>query len=367
MSEWNSFITEKAKNLEEETIQWRTYFHENPELSSEEFETAAFLKQEAENCGLKIEEVPNSTGFTALLDTNKPGKTLGIRTDMDALPVEEHAENLAGERKYISKNPGVLHACGHDGHMAILLTSMNILCGMKDHLSGKIYFIFEEGEEIGAGIEAMVAHLKDKKLDAVYGNHLAAFLDSGKVAVDAGPKMSGANLLEFTIHGESGHASRPDLAVNPVFAAAQVLTAVTNACANQVDVTKTVTLSLTQIHGGSAHNVIPNDDSIGGSVSFYDVEEGKRATEILTKVANLTAEAHNCSVSFVNNSQVTANPVINDAHLAEIAEKGVEEVLPGAQEQGVDWFASEPFNRYQSLAPALFTFIGMRNETYGSC
>lgn len=366
MSEWNSFITEKAKNLEEETIQWRTYFHENPELSSEEFETAALLKQEAENCGLKIEEVPNSTGFTALLDTNKPGKTLGIRTDMDALPVEEHAENLAGERKYISKKHGFMHACGHDGHMAILLTSMKILCGMKDHLSGKIYFIFEEGEEIGAGIEAMVAHLKDKKLDAVYGNHLAAFLDSGKVAVDAGPKMSGANLLEFTIHGESGHASRPDLAVNPVFAAAQVLTALTNAWANQVDVTKTVTLSLTQIHGGSAHNVIPNDVSIGGSLRFYDVEEGKRATEILTKVASLTAEAHNCSVSFVDNSQVTANPVINDAHLAEIAEKGVEEVLPGAQEQGVDWFASEPFNRYQSLAPTLFTFIGMRNETYGS-
>lgn len=366
MSEWNSFITEKAKNLEEETIQWRTYFHENPELSSEEFETAALLKQEAENCGLKIEEVPNSTGFTALLDTNKPGKTLGIRTDMDALPVEEHAENLAGERKYISKKPGFMHACGHDGHMAILLTSMKILCGMKDHLSGKIYFIFEEGEEIGAGIEAMVAHLKDKKLDAVYGNHLAAFLDSGKVAVDAGPKMSGANLLEFTIHGESGHASRPDLAVNPVFAAAQVLTALTNAWANQVDVTKTVTLSLTQIHGGSAHNVIPNDVSIGGSLRFYDVEEGKRATEILTKVASLTAEAHNCNVSFVDNSQVTANPVINDAHLAEIAEKGVEEVLPGAQEQGVDWFASEPFNRYQSLAPTLFTFIGMRNETYGS-
>src|SRR5699024_8014422 len=164
----------------------------------------------------------------------------------------------------------------------------------------------------------------------------------------------------------SGHAARPDLAVNPVFAAAQVLTALTNAWANQVDVTKTVTLSLTQIHGGSAHNVIPHDVSIGGSLRFYDVEEGKRATEILTKVANLTAEAHTCSVSLVNNSQVTANPVINDAHLAEIAEKGVEEVLPGAQEQGVDWFASEPFNRYQSLAPALFTFIGMRNETYGS-
>lgn len=366
MQDLNNFITAKAKTLEKETIQWRTYFHENPELSSEEFETAAFLKKEAKKYGLEIEDVPNSTGFTALLDTNKPGKTLGIRTDMDALPVEEHAENLVGKRKYISKKNGLMHACGHDGHMAILLTTMNILNEMRDQLSGKVYFIFEEGEEIGAGIEAMVAHLKDKSLDAVYGNHLAAFLDSGKVAVDAGPKMSGANLLEFTVHGKSGHASRPDLAVNPVFAAAQVLTALTNAWANQVDVTKTVTLSLTQIHGGSAHNVIPNEVSIGGSLRFYDVEEGKRATEILTKVASLTAEAHNCKVTFADNDQVTANPVMNDEFLAKIAERGVEEVLPGAQEQGVDWFASEPFNQYQSLAPTLFTFIGIRNKAYGS-
>ena len=367
MPDLNSLIIEKAKAWEEETIQLRTYFHENPEMSSEEFATAAFLKEEIQRLGLDVEEVPGSTtGFTALLDTGKPGKTLGIRTDMDALPVTEHAENLVSKRAYISKNPGVMHACGHDGHMAILLTTMKIMHEMKDQLTGKIYFIFEEGEEIGAGIEAMVAHLADKKLDAVYGNHLAAFLDSGKVAVDEGPKMAGANLLEFFVHGQSGHASRPDLAVNPVFAAAQVLTALTNAWANQVDVTKTVTLSLTQIHGGSAHNVIPNEVSLGGSLRFFDVEEGERATEILKKVATLTAEAHNCTMTFVDNDQVTASPVINDARLAELAEAGVEEVLPGAQEQGVEWFASEPFNQYQRLAPVLFTFIGIRNEAFGS-
>src|SRR5699024_12083645 len=109
--------------------------------------------------------------------------------------------------KYISKNPGVMHACGHDGHMAILLTTMKIMHEMKDQLAGKIYFIFEEGEEIVAGIDAMFAHLADKKLDAVYGNHLAALLYSRKVAVDEGAKVPGACLLELSVPGQSVHAS----------------------------------------------------------------------------------------------------------------------------------------------------------------
>src|SRR5699024_4448398 len=174
MPDLNSLIIEKAKAWEEETIQLRTYFHKNPEMSSEEFATAAFLKEEIHRFGLEVEEVPGSTtGFTALLDTRKPGKTLGIRTDMDALPVTEHTEKLVSKRTYISKNPGNMHACKHEGHIAILLTTIKIMHEMKDQLAGKIYFIYEEGEEIGAGIEAMVVYLADKKLDAVYGNHLA--------------------------------------------------------------------------------------------------------------------------------------------------------------------------------------------------
>src|SRR5699024_238356 len=111
-------------------------------------------------------------------------------------------DNLAGKRKYISKNPGVMHACGHDGHMAIVLTTMEILLSLKEELSGKIYFIFEEGEEIGSGIVAMVEHLQDKKIEAIYGNHLAAFLATGKVSVDAGPKMAGAAAVDMYVHGK---------------------------------------------------------------------------------------------------------------------------------------------------------------------
>src|SRR5699024_9733547 len=142
--------------------------------------------------------------------------------------------------KCISKHKGVMHACGHDGHMAIVLTTMEILYEMKDKLNGKIYFVFDEGEEIGRGIDAIVKHHQDKKIDAVNGNDLAAFMDSGTIAADEGHRMAGAILVDMTVWGKGGHGSRPDLSINPVFAAAHVLTGLTNAWANQIDVRKTV-------------------------------------------------------------------------------------------------------------------------------
>lgn len=362
----NEFITSKAKELEPETIRIRRHLHENPELSSEEYETVSFLKEEVKKLGLTIEDVPGSTGFTALLDTGNPGKTLGIRTDIDALPVEEHAENLAGPRKYRSKKPGVMHACGHDGHMSIILSTMKILNEMKDSLSGKVYFIFEEGEEIGSGINAMIKSLENKGIDAIYGNHLTSFMDSGTVSADAGPVMAGAVSVEFSIHGKSGHGSRPDLSINPVFAAAHVLTGLSNAWANQVDVTKTVTLGLTQIHGGFANNVIPEKVDIGGSLRFYDMAEGARALDIVKKVADLTAQAHNCTVTFNDSFKIAAQPVINDENLAVLAQESIEEAMPGSVIHDVNWFASESFSHYSNISPSLFSFIGIRNESYGS-
>ncbi|MEI3614373.1 amidohydrolase [Pseudogracilibacillus sp. SO30301A] len=366
MTEVNVFIQKRAKELEPETIYLRKYLHEHPELSSEEYDTAKFLKEEVKKLGLQIEEIDGSTGFTALLDTGKTGKTLGIRADIDALPVEENPNNLAGPRKYISKTPGVMHACGHDGHMAIVLTTIKILSEMKDHFSGKIYFIFEEGEEIGSGIEVMVKHLESKEIEAVYGNHLTAFMDSGTVSVEPGPRMAGAALIDFSVHGRSGHGARPDLSVNPVFAAANILTGLTNAWTNQVDVTKTVTLGITTIHGGTALNVIPDKVDIGGTLRFYDMKEGKKAVEIIKKVAEHTAQAHNCTVTFSKGFGVAGQPVINDQKLAELAKIGVEEVLPGAAIKDIQWFASESFSRYAAIAPTLFAFIGVRNDTYGS-
>src|SRR5699024_4081739 len=319
----NQFLKDRTKQLEPETIDLRAYLHTYPELSSEEYQTSKFLKEKVIELGLIVEEVPNRTGFTALLDTKKQGRTLGVRTDMDALPIEENTHNLAGKRKYISKYPGAMHACGHDGHMAIILTVIKMIKEIESELTGKIYFIFEDAEENGEGIEPMIKHLENKGIEAIYGNHLAAFLESGKISVDAGPRMAGAILVDFTVHGKSGHGSRPVLAINPVFASAEILSALSSAWANRIDVTKTVTLGLTQIHGGTANNVIPDHVKIGGSLRFFDIEEGKKALELMKHVIQLTAEAQSCTVEFDPMFELVAEPVVNDETLSLLAQKGI--------------------------------------------
>lgn len=359
-------IQNLAKELEQQTVECRGYLHEHPELSGKEYGTSEYLKAEVRKLGLEIEEVPGSTGFTALLDTGRFGNTLGIRTDIDALPLTETSNNLKKARKYSSKNPGIMHACGHDVHMAILLSAAKILIQLKGHLNGKIYFIFEEGEETGSGIKQMLEHLKHKGLDAVYGNHLISFMETGKICVDQGPRMAGAVTVELNIHGKSGHGSRPDLAINPIFAAAQVLSGLTSAWANQIDVTKTVTLGLTQIHGGVLNNVIPEKVYIGGSLRYFDVNEAKKAMDIMRNVAECTAKANNCSVTFEDSFQISTIPILNDEKLASIAQEGIKEVLPESLVTGVRWFASESFSQYAQLAPICFAFVGIGNEAYGS-
>lgn len=362
----NNFLKKRANELESETIKTRAYLFAHPELSSQEFETSKYLKEKVTELGLLVEEVPNSTGFTALLDTNLPGKTLGIRTDIDALPIKENPNNFAGKRKYNSKNPGVMHACGHDGHMAIILTVIKMVKEVENELTGKIYFIFEEAEETGGGIKPMIKHLENKNIEAIYGNHLAAFLDSGKISVDKGPCMAGAILVDFTVHGKSGHGSRPDLSINPVFASGQILSALSNAWANRIDVTKTVTLGLTQIHGGTANNVIPDCVKIGGSLRFFDIEEGNKALKLMKNVIQLTAQAHECTVEFDAAFDIAAAPVVNDKALSHLAQNGIKELLPSSLVHDITWFASESFNQYSKIAPSVFAFIGMHDEEYGS-
>src|SRR5699024_2968203 len=264
------------------------------------------------------------------------------------------------------KYPGAMHACGHDGHMAIILTVIKMIKEIESELTGKIYFIFEDAEENGEGIEPMIKHLENKGIEAIYGNHLAAFLESGKISVDAGPRMAGAILVDFTVHGKSGHGSRPDLAINPVFASAEILSALSSAWANRIDVTKTVTLGLTQIHGGSANNIIPDEVKIGGSLRFFDSVEGKKALELMKHVIELTAEAHSCTVELDPMLELVAEPGVHDEPLSLLAQEGINEVLQKALAHDLTWFASASFNQYAKLAPCVFSFIGMENEDYGS-
>lgn len=360
----NEKLKKAVDSYEDYMIKTRRYLHENPELSSQEVNTSKFLKEEVRKLGLPITEV-EGTGFYAILDTGRAGKTLGLRADIDALPIKEADRNSRNERIVKSKNDGVFHACGHDGHMTIALTTMKILVDNKDDFDGKVVFIFEEGEETNVGIKPMVEALKGLGIDAFYGNHLASFLETGKIGIDAGPIMAGFAMVDFTIRGQGGHGSRPDLSVSPIFAASQVINALASAWVNRLDVAKTVTLGLGSINGGSIANVIPDTVDIKGTLRFFDIDEGKKAVELIKKVGTYTAMAHDCEF-VINQVEITNEPVINDESLSNLARESIGDILPDALTDRVIWYASETFSSYSKLAPTMFTLVGSKNEAKGT-
>ena len=358
-------IKEEIKLNKDDIIKTRRYLHENPEVSSKEFETSKYLKNRCKDLGLIVEDVDGSTGFTALFDTGRPGKTLGIRTDLDALAIEEDSYNLKEKKLVVSKNPGVSHACGHDSHMTIALMSGKILKNLEKEINGKIYLIFEEAEETGAGIDAMVSHLKDKGLDAVYGNHQSPTLDVGKFSIIEGPAYAGCAGVDFDVIGRGGHGSRPDLAINPLIATAQIITALNSAWNNQLDLEKPVSLGIGAINGGSAANVISDSANVKGTLRFFDLEEGKKALDLLKNITSLTAKAHGCQVRFNDYTKIVAEPVINDRSLVKKVKKNLEDLYKDSLVASPKLWISESFYGYSKLCPTVFVNFGTRNEAKG--
>ncbi|MDR2139675.1 MAG: amidohydrolase [Tannerella sp.] len=360
-------VREEVKRIDPYLRKIRGYLHEHPEVSGKEFETSRFLREEISRLGLPVTRIAG-TGFYAVLDTRRPGKTIGLRADIDALPIQEHPQNLTQAKKRISKNDGAAHLCGHDGHMAVLLGAAHILHNLREHLAGKIVFIFEEGEETGTGIDAMIDALEPLKIDAIYGNHLKSNLHTGKFFIREGPIMAGTGTIAFDVVGRGGHASRPDLSVNPVFAAANILTGISIAWNNQRDITQPLTLGITQVQAGEIYNVIPNSAYIGGTIRFFNRAEAEKAFALLRKVSEHIAQAHNCTVEFRDEMGIHLNPVLNDTALTQLTRRAVEALYPGSLVSGDQyiWYAAETFSKYNRLAPTVFVFPGIKNETSGS-
>lgn len=361
----NELIKEKISKYKDESIKIRRYLHENPEVSSKEFKTSAYLKEKCKELGLKVEDIEGSTGFTALLDTGRPGKNLGIRTDIDALAINEDPNNLKGKKKVVSKNPGVSHACGHDSHMSLVLTTARILIDLKRKIKGKVYFIFEEAEETGAGIEAMVESLKDKDLDAVYGSHQSIDLEPGYFNIRKGDNHAGCAGVEFDVIGKGGHGSRPDKLTNPIIAAAHIITGLNSAWNNQLDVEKPITLGIGAINAGSAPNVIPDRVKVKGTLRFYDTDQAIKALELVKNIANLTARAHGSRVEFADYTKIVAEPVINDPELSDQVRACLEDIYPGGLVESKPGWGSESFYGYGKLCPTVFAHFGVRNEAKG--
>lgn len=362
----NEKIKNLAKKYHKSGCEIRNYLHENPELSEKEYETSKYLKEKCKEIGLIVKDVPNSTGFVAILDTGKEGKTFAIRSDIDALPILEDNNNLKNLKKVVSKKPNIMHACGHDVHMSISLTTAKILKEIEDELCGKIYFIFEEGEETGGGIEAMISFLKDKNIDAFYGNHVDISIETGKFSIRDGFVYAGCCGIDIDIIGKGGHGSRPDFCKSPINAAVNIINNLNSAWNNKIDQDDKVVLSIGAINGGFASNVIPDTCNIKGTFRFFKDEVGEESLEILKEIAEATAKINGCDIIFNDYTRIVAKPTFNDINLAKNARKSLDEIFYDSHIEKQESFGSESFSLYKDLAPSVFVKLGIKNENLGT-
>ena len=363
-------IYELAKEVNPYVVEMRRYFHEHPELSNQEDKTIDRIGQELAGMGIEYEVVPHG-GIVAILEGKTPGKgkTVLLRADCDALPVLEKKDNLAGPRVCCSKVDGVMHACGHDGHTAILLGAAKILNEHKDEIAGKIILFFERAEENGGGMPQMLAYMDKHGItaDTCYGTHLFAMLESGKVGLITGGTMSTAMGFNITIHGKGGHGSRPDQANSPIDCFVAIYNALQAARLTKITPFKPLTLSVGLLKAGAVSNVIPNDLTFAGTARLFDREEvGYPFKETLIKIVDGICAAYGCTATY-NQLSDPAYPVYNDPECVEFARKVVgAELGEDVIAQPEPWMASESFSQLQKLWPGVFALLGINNPEKGT-
>lgn len=355
-------LLQRSRALEDQLIRWRRTIHRYAEPGGGEHRTAALVEQEAARLGLPVVN-GGQTSRIAVLDTGRPGRTVLLRADMDALPVPENPENLRGPRCVLSENPGFCHACGHDAHTAMLLGAMDLLSRMRGELTGRILFCFESDEEDGSGWPLLLPVLEALKPDLCFAIHVLSSLEAGKISLQPGGRMSGMVAVDAEFVGRGGHGSRPDLSINPVFAAAAALSNLAVAAANRIPPGEVLTLGITAIEGGSAFNVIPDRARILGTMRYFRRDIGRIALDMEQSVFEHTAAMYGCTVEYAPRNKIYLEPVVNDPGCVRMARAGLpEDWLADC----APWYASETFSVCMNRWPGALAFLGIRNEAAGS-
>lgn len=341
-------------------VGWRRHLHRFPEVSFHEEETARFVRETLESFGgLEISR-PTENSVVARLVGAGPGRTLAVRADIDALPIQE--EN---DFEFASRNPGAMHACGHDGHTAMLLGAAKVLSGMREELNGEVRFIFQHAEELmPGGAEELVQRGVMDGVDAVVGIHLWSHLPAGKVGVTHGPMMAAPDVFNVTIKGRGGHAAMPHQTVDAIAVGAQVVTNLQHVVARETDPLDNVVLSVTRFEGGTTHNVIPGTVEMEGTVRTLDPGVRDRMPGIMERVIQGVTSAHDAGYEFSYDRGY--RPLVNDDDLTREVEEAAREVVG---EENVEVMppsmGGEDFSAYGERAPAAFYLVGAGNEEEG--
>lgn len=355
------FLAE-AQKLFPYTQAMRRDFHKHPELGLQETRTAGIVAKELQSLGLEVTTGVGKTGVVAMIEGTKPGPTLLLRADMDALPILEQTG-----AEYASQTPGVMHACGHDAHTAILLTVAKLLNGLRGELPGSVKLVFQPAEEGMGGAEGMIADgvLENPKVDATLGLHVWNEQPVGWLGLAAGPTMAGTEIFKARIRGKGGHGAIPNLAVDPILAGAQVVSALQSIVSRNLPPLKGAVVSVTTFHGGEAFNVIPPQVELTGTIRAFDLETREMVLRRFDEIAHGVAGGLGCVVEIEHTRMTPA--LINDAHAAQAAQEVARRILPESRIDSVGPFTmgGEDFAFMMEKAPGLFMFVGSANPEKG--
>jgi len=367
-SDVNTELKSANKSVSEKVIKWRRHLHQYPELSNREFETAKYVAKHLRSLGLEVQTDVAHTGVVAKLKGGKKGPLIALRADMDALPVKEQVDlpfASTQTTEYKGNTVGVMHACGHDNHVAILMAAAESLVKIKEELAGDILFVFQpaeegapDGEEGGAELMLKEGLFKEKP-EAVFGLHVTSSLNTGQIGFREGPLMASADKFTITVKGRQTHGSRPWNGVDPIVASSQIIMATQTIASRQVDVTKAPSVvSFGAINGGVRNNIIPDQVEMVGTIRTFDQEMRADIKKRLAKTAEMVAESGGAEahVHIDHGYPVTVNDV-------ELTKKmtptlagvvGKENLITTPLITG-----AEDFSYYALETPGMFFFLGV--------
>ncbi len=367
-SNLKEIIDQKADAIEDQVIEWRRYFHENPELSNREFNTAKKVAEHLESLGLEVQTGIAHTGVVAVLNGGKPGPVVALRADMDALPVVERTDvpfksTVMGE--YQGNEVGVMHACGHDTHIAILMGAAQILTEMKDELEGSVKFIFQPaeegapaGEEGGAELMVKEGVLENPPVDAIFGLHISDDTPVGVIEYRSEGIMAAVNTYSIQIKGKQAHGSAPWTGVDPIVTAAQIINNIQTIVSRNLPLTKqaaVVTVGI--IRGGVRSNIIPEEVYLEGTIRTLDADMRETLFERLETIVTNTAESNGAEAILTIEK---GYPITyNDPELTAMMLPTLHQTAGESNVHYIDAITgAEDFSFFQEEVPGLYFFLG---------
>jgi amidohydrolase len=340
----------------------RRHFHENPELSLKEFSTALKIESELDSIGIEHERV-GATGVIGYIKGTRGSLTGGtkriiaLRADTDALPITEKSEH-----QYTSKNPGVMHACGHDGHTAALLAAAKALQSRRGEIEGDVRLFFQQGEESGLGAKQFIDAGKLDGVEAILGIHVSPFLPSGKMAFMAGPANASCDFFRITVKGKQAHVSAPHLGVDAAYIASAIVVNLQSIVARRMNPLDSVVVGVGLMRAGTAYNIVAGEAIMEGTTRSFTPELRKKTNALVVSIAEQTARLHGgeAEVAFEH----SAAPLINDARIAEHAREIAAKIIgdENALAKIPLSLTADDFADFLELVPGVYAIVGTRTD-----